>query len=338
MPKIVIIGAGALGKCLAALLADQAAVTVYERNPVTSRALMNGWFIFKEKRRAQKVKVRALASLAQLQGAKIDVLIFATKIMDLRKAVVEAAGLDPQCVFFPQNGIFDIRWTKRIFKEAQVCRGVTTMACQETGPGKVTLFYRGNIYAGGEGASVVAGLFRRCGIGAKAYRDPGGSVWAKLIFSAVMNPLPVLTGQGYDVLRRDRDVWRLVRQAVEEGRAVARALGVRLAFDPLKLIHRVRDGDLAGISHRGSIFQDISAGRPTELDFITGALIRQARKAGVKTPALDSILLRAKVSRGVRRTVFMFNARALKKVSQLLQVFSKRDRRYRIRFAFLGRF
>jgi 2-dehydropantoate 2-reductase len=224
------------------------------------------------------------------------VLIFATKIMGLRKAVEETAGLDPQMVFFPQNGIFDIGWTKSFFKNTKVCRGVTTMACQEIGPGQVALLYRGNIYAGGDGAELVAGLFRKCGIGAKAYRNPNGPVWAKLIFSAVMNPLPVITGQGYDILRKDQEVWKLVRKAVEEGRAVARALGVRLAFDPAQLIYRVRKGDLAGISHRGSIFQDISAGRPTELDFITGALVHRADKVGVKTPSLDSILQRARLA------------------------------------------
>ena len=292
--KIVIIGAGALGKCLAAVLADQASVTVYERDLVTSRALTKGLFILKEKRRSQKVKVRVVASLSQLQEDRIDVLIFATKIMDIRKAVAEAEGLSPRCVFFPQNGIFDIHWTDCFLKTAKICRGVTTMACQETGPGQVTLFYRGNIYAGGDGAGLVAGLFRQCGLGAKAFRDSGGPIWAKLIFSAVMNPLPVITGQGYDILRKDREIWELVRQAVEEGRAVARALGIRLAFDPMRLIYRVRNGDLVGISHKGSMFQDFSAGRSTEFDFINGALARQARWKGIKTPALDSILAKAK--------------------------------------------
>ena len=296
-PKILIIGAGSLGKSLAVLLAEQASVMVYDRKIAASPcALMKGRLIFKEKGQTQKVKVQLLASLSQRQGEKFDLLIFATKISDLRGAVAEAAGLDPRCVFFPQNGIFDIHWARRFFKTARICRGVTTMACQETAPDQVTLFYRGNIYVGGDGAKLVTGLLRKGGIDAKAYRDGGGPIWAKLIFSAVMNPLPVMTGQGYDVLRMDRDIWRIVLQAVEEGRAVASALGVRLAFDPLGLIQRVRDGDLAGISHRGTIFHDISAGRPTELDFITGALVLQARKAGVKTPALCSILAQARMA------------------------------------------
>src|SRR5579864_3679409 len=98
MPKIVIIGAGALGKCLAALLVNHAEVTVYDQDPRISRALGKGWFIFKEKKRAQKVKVRSIRSLAELQDAQIDVLIFATKIMDLQRAVAEAARLDPRYV------------------------------------------------------------------------------------------------------------------------------------------------------------------------------------------------------------------------------------------------
>lgn len=294
--RVMIIGAGALGKCFAALLADRAAIVMYERNSLTFRALKKGYFIFKEEKRTKKVKVRTVASLTELQGEKIDLLIFATKIMDLRAAVAEAAALEPQCIFFPQNGIFDFSWTRHFFKKARVCRGVTTMACQEAGPAQVTLFYRGNMYVGGDGASLVTSLFRKCGIGAQAYRDSTGSIWAKLIFSSVMNPLPVMTGQGYDILRKDQRTWALVRQAVIEGRAVAKILGVRLAFDPLRLIHRVRNGDLAGIPHRGTIFHDFWAGRTTEIDYIAGALIRQARKAGVKTPALNSILIRAKAA------------------------------------------
>lgn len=293
-PNVVIVGAGALGKCLAALSAAQASITLYERNPATRQRLMKGWFILEEKEHRQKINVRAVMSLEKLRGEKIDILIFATKVMDLKAAVAEASGLDPRCVFFPQNGIFDIRWAQRSFKNAMICRGVTTMACQETGSDQVTLFYRGPMYAGGDGAPLVAGLFRKSGVTARAFRDPEGSVWAKLIFSAVMNPLPIVTGQGYDVLRKDKEVWQLVRRATEEGKAVARVLGVRLSFDPIKLIDRVRDGDLAGIQHRGSIVHDMNAGRSTELDFITGALVRQACKAGVKTPALDSILRRAR--------------------------------------------
>lgn len=292
--KVVIIGCGALGKCLAAILMNAADVIVYDRDTTVRRDLSRKGFVFKEKSRKRKVRIKVAPSLPSLRSEEINLLIFATKVMDLKAAVIEAAGLDPDYVFLPQNGIFGFDWIKRSFKTAKICRGVTTMACQETAYDQATLFYRGDFYIGGAGAPFVEGLFRKAGVNVKAYKDPVGAVWAKLIFSAVMNPLPVMTAQGYDVLKKDPKVWDLVRQAISEGRMVAKALKVRLAFDPLELILRVRDGDLAGILHRGSIAQDILAGRPTEVDFITGALIRQASKLGMRTPALREIMEKAK--------------------------------------------
>ncbi len=290
---VLIIGAGALGKTLAALLAGRTDVILYDNDAAVRRALSKGSFTFSENKRARKVKVRSAGSLAQLRDEKIDLLICATKIMDVRPAMQEAAGLKPRHVLFLQNGIFDLNWSRKFFKTARICRAVTTMACQEINPSRAVLFFRGPVYIGGDGSSMIAGLFRQNGIKAQAYRDAQGPVWAKLIFSAVMNPLPVLAQRGYDVLKEE-DIWKQVREAVAEGRAVAKALKVRLAFDPLRLIDRVRRGDLAGIPHRGTIVHDLSAGRRTELDFITGALVRQGRKAGVKTPVLNLILSKAR--------------------------------------------
>jgi 2-dehydropantoate 2-reductase len=140
----------------------------------------------------------------------------------------------------------------------------------------------------------VADIFLKDKVKVKICKDSRGAVWAKLIFSSVMNPLPVIAGQGYDILKKDLEIWKLVCQAIKEGRATAKAWGIRLAFDPFRLIKRVRSGDLKGIAHRGSIAQDIAKGRPTELGFITGALIRKGRRKGIKTPALDLIFKRAK--------------------------------------------
>lgn len=292
--EIVIIGAGALGKCMAGLLAKHASITLYERDPETRRVLAHGGFIFQNEQSAQTIRVQLIESPEEVRDKKIDLLVFATKVTDLRKAVAEAEDLNPRCIFLPQNGIFDMEWLNRSFNKSRICRGVTTMACQETGHDRVRLFFRGHVYVGGDGARLVAGLLRKAGVRVRTCRNPDGAVWAKLIFSAVMNVLPVITGGGYRVLRDDPEIWRLVKQAINEGKAIAKVRTIRLAFDPMKLIERVRDGDLAGIKHRGSMIGDANAGRSTELDFITGALIRHARKERVKTPALDLIFSQAR--------------------------------------------
>jgi 2-dehydropantoate 2-reductase len=43
-------------------------------------------------------------------------------------------------------------------------------------------------------------------------------------------------------------------------------------------------------SNRSSMLQDVEAGRPTEIDFITGWLVRQANHHGVATPQNAELL------------------------------------------------
>jgi 2-dehydropantoate 2-reductase len=289
---VCIIGGGALGKSLAALLMRKTHVMLYARTPF----MLRRGFYLKEARSKQHVQPQIVTTLKSLRGKRIDLLIFATKVMDLRPAALEASGLEPRCIFLPQNGVFDFKWIKSLFKKAEICRGVTTMACQEFALDQVMIFYRGDMYMGEAGAPAVANVFEKNEINVNVYRDSAGCVWAKLIFSAVMNPLPVITQQGYRVLKNDKEIWQLVQQAIREGRAVAKACGIRLAFDPIKLIHRVREGDLSGIRHQGSMRPDVLANQPTEIDVITGALVRRASRAGIKTPALKRILAEAKAA------------------------------------------
>jgi len=290
-PGILIVGAGALGKCLAALLAKHACVTLYDRDPAKIRSFMTGPVVLNTGGLRRTRRVQAVLSLRQLCG-DVDILIFATKAGDLKRAVRESSFLKPRYVVFFQNGLIKIAWVRQ-WTRSMICRAVATTACQETGLASVTMFFQGKIFLGGDGAWVMARFFRSAGVDAAAVGDAQRCVWAKLIFSSIMNPLPVITGQGYEVLKDDA-VWKRVRDAVREGRAVARAKRVRLAFDPLKLIRRVRDGDLSGIKHRGSLVHDTAAGRLTELDWITGALIRQARRLHIETPVLNEMYKKAK--------------------------------------------
>ncbi|MDE1919914.1 MAG: hypothetical protein KGJ09_00675 [Candidatus Omnitrophica bacterium] len=278
--QLLIVGCGALGGALALRLGPCASVTVLDPCP---RA---------------RVKVPVFHDPAGLRGRSFDGVIVATKCYDAARAL---AGLKiigaARRVLFLQNGLLDLPRIAHGLPEAALVRGVTTSAVGNV-KGKPVFHYQGRFFLACDRHKQAAGWFCRllsdAGLKASLVSRSSRITWAKLIFSAVMNPLPVIEGRGYDVLRTDACVWKSVRQAVEEGKAVARALRVRLAFDPLKIIKRVRQGDLKGIAHRGTLFEDRRAGRPTELDYITGALVRQARRQGLKTPALDLILRKAR--------------------------------------------
>jgi len=289
--NIVIIGAGALGKVFGTLLADQANVVLLERNPLTYREMKKGYF-YQEGCAYKKTLVKMISSIDQF-SEHIDILIFATKAFDLKQAAMENNACEPDYIFLPQNGLFDYGWMNAEFQTTQICRGVVTLACQETYHNQVTLFHRGQIYIGEKGAVNIARLFRRAGVATKIYDDSTGCIWAKLIFSSVMNPLPIMTQRGYGVLR-DPFVWKIVKEAVLEGKLIAKSLEIKLAFDPLKLIERVRQGDLMDLEYKGSMFQDFVTGRKLEIEFITGELIRQARHLNIEAPMLNYIFQETK--------------------------------------------
>ena len=68
---------------------------------------------------------------------------------------------------------------------------------------------------------------------------------------------------------------------VEEGKTAARAAGVELQEDPWEMNVLATQ---RGQAHRPSMLEDVEAHRRTEIDLITGALVREASRAGVEAP------------------------------------------------------
>ena len=100
-----------------------------------------------------------------------------------------------------------------------------------------------------------------------------------------MNTVAALTGLPHDphfaALDDDRDLGFLVRDLVDEGKAVAAAAGVSLREDPWEMnVLATRRGS----AHYPSMLEDVEAHRATEVDMITGALVREADRLGVPVP------------------------------------------------------
>src|SRR2546421_697575 len=85
------------------------------------------------------------------------------------------------------------------------------------------------------------------------------------------------------------DLGLLVRDLMDEGKRVAAAAGVELHEDPWEMnVHAVRKGETeaaaGAYAHVPSMLDDVRSRRPTEVDFITGSLVREAERAGVPVP------------------------------------------------------
>ena len=128
-------------------------------------------------------------------------------------------------------------------------------------------------------------LLVRAKLKARAFLDLRPAQWSKLIFNATVNSVAALTELPHDphFAKRDRveDLGHLVYDLIGEGKRVAAAAGVELHEDPWEMnVHATRRGS----RHYPSMLEDVRARRPTEVDQISGALVREAGRLGVPVP------------------------------------------------------
>jgi 2-dehydropantoate 2-reductase len=89
----------------------------------------------------------------------------------------------------------------------------------------------------------------------------------------------------------------VLRSLLEEAAIVAGALGIRL---PVSLDRRLEAGIAVG-DHKTSMLQDLAAGKPLELDVMTGAVIELAELLGVSVPHTRTVHACVKLLEALQR-------------------------------------
>jgi 2-dehydropantoate 2-reductase len=130
-------------------------------------------------------------------------------------------------------------------------------------------------------ARAVADLLIAGGLAAEAFDDLRPAQWSKLIFNATVNAVAALTGLPHNRHFAEGQRGELVRALVDEAKTVAAAAGVELGEDPwaMNVLATQR-----GHAHRPSMLEDVEAHRPTEIETITGSIVREAERLGVPAP------------------------------------------------------
>jgi 2-dehydropantoate 2-reductase len=119
---------------------------------------------------------------------------------------------------------------------------------------------------------------------APAWRDDmRGPVWTKAIVNSGINPVAALHGVENGALLAP-PLWDEVAALVAEGHALSRAVGVPLG----DVVAAVREVARTTATNRCSMLQDVQAGKPTEIEQITGYLVRTARRLGFPMPMSDA--------------------------------------------------
>jgi len=170
-----------------------------------------------------------------------------------------------------------------------VIRGTTFPAGRLAGPGHVSYDIAGKTWIGPFEptktpmilVSALADVLKHAGLETIALEDARGAQWSKLIFNASTNPVGALTGLDHGSATRFEPTGALFDALVDEGLAVAKALGITLHDDPKQMIRYAAN---APGRHKASMLQDVEARRQTEVDFMNGAIVHMGEQVGVPTP------------------------------------------------------
>ena len=286
--RISIIGCGAVGSIFAAYLARLSNVEVwaFDVNGEHVRAIQESGLRISG---AADFTVRLRATADAGEIPRCDFGIVATKSVHTRAAIAVAAHAfdDRSAVCSVQNGVGN----EEILAEhvRHVIRGTTFPAGHLAAPGHVVYDIAGKTWIGPfepTGTPMIhvaalADMLNHAGMATIALEDARGAQWSKLIFNASTNPVGALTGLHHGAATRFEATGALFDALVDEGLAVARALGIILHDDPKQMIRYAAN---APGKHKASMLQDVEARRPTEVDFMNGAIVRMGEQAGVATP------------------------------------------------------
>jgi 2-dehydropantoate 2-reductase len=217
----------------------------------------------------------------------VDLAIVATKATELDAAAAQLEGRIPEAILMTvQNGLGAEEIVRR-HGDWRLLSAVTFMSGTRRSDTHVEYVLDTETWLGPFGdtppelAEETARLIVSSGLRARAFADLRPAQWSKLIFNATVNGVAALTGLPHDRHFAEGDVGELVHALVDEGKRVADAAGIELHDDPWEMnVLATRRGS----AHHPSMLEDVRAGRPTEVELINGALVREGERLAVPAP------------------------------------------------------
>jgi len=309
MKDIAIIGAGAIGSALGALLSRAGYQVSLIGRPAQVEAIRRDGLRVDGARGAFTVRVAA----AQALDFRPELALLTVKTQDVVDAV--QANRDflvgvPLVSF--QNGVRSDELLAGVLSPRQLLSAVVNIHATYLDPGTVTLLYPGPVVIGrpfgrNDAQTEAVAAVLRAAVPTSVSDDIRGVHWLKLIVN-LNNAFPALCNATFHRIYADPALRLLAVQVMLEGLRVAKRAGIRLRslpdtpaaliylmqWLPLRLAARLAAAKARRFESRwpllGSTLQSLRRHRPTEIDYLNGEVLRLGQELGVATP-LNAVLV-----------------------------------------------
>jgi 2-dehydropantoate 2-reductase len=288
MKRVCIVGCGAIGSLYAAHLARVAEVTAFVRREDHALALNRDGLRVSGK---HEFHVSLKATSRPVEVPDCDFAIVATKVRQVKESLAPVGHhFNHGAVLSAQNGLGSEEFIAE-HTRGQIIRGATFMSGTRHSDTHVqyeldTATWMGPYEPRGTPFSLVkeaVDLIIAAGLKAEALHDARPAQWSKLIFNSSVNAVSALTGLPHSPHFAEESqqgsLGHLLHSLIEEGKQVAKAAGVELREDPWEM-NKIG----AMTNHPPSMLYDVRHNLSTEVDFLSGAIAREARHAGIGAP------------------------------------------------------
>lgn len=294
--KIAIIGAGGIGGYFGGLLAAGGQdVHFVVRNRTLAALRANGLRIESPATPLHLPAVQASDDPASVGPA--DLVIFAVKLPDAHEAArLLPPLLGPSTIVIPfQNGVESAQILSQSIAPEKVASGVAYIPSAVREPGVIV---HGGAFArlrfGARNAAQLpvlqafADACRTSGVDGEVVADIKRETWEKFVFLVGLSAMTTVTRKPIGVIRSDADMRETLQAVMTETYAVGHAEGAGLPAD--FVANRMAFVDTLPETMQASMLHDLQAGKPLELPWLSGGVVRLAQRHAIATPVNRTIV------------------------------------------------
>lgn len=291
--NIAVIGAGAMGSLFGGLLSEAGmAVWLIDVWKAHVDVINQKGLTIEREGKSRVVRPRAVTDpQAAGQADLVIVFVKSTQTAAAARTAAQLAG-SSGVVLTLQNGMGNADLLGQVVAPEQVLAGTTAHGATMLEPGRIRHAGVGPTKIGpwtGDNtapARQVARILSAAGLDTQVTDEVQALIWHKLLINVGINAITALTGIRNGEILDLETTRNLSRQAVAEAMAVARTKGIKV---PANMVDQVFQVAEATAANRSSMGQDVDHRRPTEIETINGAVVREALGLGVATPVNQTL-------------------------------------------------
>jgi len=286
--KIAMVGAGAMGSLFGALLAESGNdVWLLDLHKAHVALFRSRGIKVEREDESRTVAIHAATNPQEIGPSDLTVIFVKSPQTETTLEAVKILSGKTGMVLTLQNGLGNAETIARAITPDRIIAGTTSHGSTLLGPGHIRHAGIGptvmGLWAGDRKAAldIAVNTCNAAGIACETVEEILPVIWNKLLVNVGINAITALTGIKNGQLLDLAVTMDISSAAVSEAVAVARALGIAVREDAADHVFTIAK---ATAKNRSSMGQDVDRRRMTEISAINGAVVREAKKAGVAVP------------------------------------------------------